>query len=126
MADLAAEHDVALTLLQMVQGCFGDIVRGKDHEGGALMGLIDQLLASHSAKGRLDALEAGARLAGTHVEVKALTYLDQRAVAVLEQAQGALKLLLPFARQAEDYFERDQGQTALRAVETLLKDTGNG
>jgi len=36
-----SDHDVALKLLEMVQTCFGDIVRGKDHDGGNLMHLID-------------------------------------------------------------------------------------
>lgn len=117
-------RDAGLKLLEMTQTCFGDIVRGKDHDGGNLMRLIDIVLQDREVRARLKAFEAGERLAGRHKDVAPLSYLDERAVVVLVEVRDALAALFPHEhRLMPEHWQR--AQAALKGVVKILEDTGN-
>jgi len=70
-------------------------------------------------------MEASARLSGKHVDVRPLSYLDERAVKVLQESHDALKRLLPFAHRSEHHQERAGGKEAMEDIEKMLRSTGN-
>lgn len=125
LADVRENRDELLKHCLDAQACFGDIVRGKDHDGGHLMNRIDFTLMQAWAKQARTVLEATDRLRGDHEVPRPISFLDDRTAKVLESALEAMKQAVPFTHLPEHWSEKAALQKAMVLTEQLLKESGH-
>lgn len=77
--------------LAKTQECFGGVVRGKPHEGGALMSVIDRILEMDWAKEMLIAGDAVERLSGMYPTGAMTQLYDQIRLQAREELRSPLE-----------------------------------